>query len=181
MRSKLMSAFLAVTILVSTSFVAPKSHAVVGLLIHKKVVKVIGGIGMGVGGALGVTGLVVASGNATGWAALGQAIAAAAYLGYGIIFGGLGLIILDDKQTVADIEFTKLTDATAKGYDAYSVGVYNSELEELNAIRKTIQAEVGADDGVEKARDLWIQYSGYLSPETKAIAEAQAANFMKQK
>jgi hypothetical protein len=175
-----MSIFLALCVVLSTSFVAPKSHAVTGLLVKKKVVKVIGGIGMAGGGVLTGMGLAIAGSNASGWAAVGAAIAAGVYLGYGIILGGIGLIILDDKQTVADVEFAKLAGTNAAGMDAYAVAVYNSELEELNAVRKTIQAELDPENSMEKARDLWNQYSGYLSPETKALAEAQATHFMKQ-
>jgi hypothetical protein len=177
-----MTLLLALVLFISTSFVAPKAEAVVGLIIKNRITTVIGGIGTAGGLVVTTMGVVTyATAVTTGWAALGTAIAAAAITGYGIIIAGIGLVILDDKETVADFEFVKLSQKEAPQFDAADIATYNSELAELNAIRKTMQVEIKADQTVEDAKKLWLNYSQYLSPETKEIAEAQAAYFMNQR
>lgn len=182
MKARFISMLLAVAIFFSTSFVAPKAEAAVGLVIKNKVVKTIGGIAAGSGGGLLAAGVIITAGSTTfGWSALGSALLAIALTGGGLIVGGIGLIVLDDKQTVADVEFVKLTKALAPQFSDVDIAIYNSELDDLNAIRKTIQAEIKDAHSVKDANSLWLNYSQYLSAETKAMAEAQAANFINKR
>lgn len=174
MKTKLTTFMMAFAIFFTSNFFAPKSEALIGLLVKKKVVKVIGGIGLAAGGVGVVSGVATISTATTLSSALGGVI----FIYLGAIAGGIGLVILDDN-TVVDMEFNQVTKELAPDFSEYDIAIYNSELEELNAIRKTIQAEVGENDTMEKAKDLWLDYSQVLSPETVAIAQDQVLKFSK--
>jgi hypothetical protein len=170
---KLTALFLAFSILVSSNFIASSSHAAVGLIFKSRVVKTIGGIGSA--GGLTLLGVSVIVGKTT--KTFSGLLYALVGIYYGVILGGVGLIVLDD-QTVADIEFMPLTAERAPQFDQGQLNIYNAELAELNAIRKTIQAETADSEALEDAAKLWNQYKAYLSPETVEIAEFQARQFL---
>lgn len=174
---KVISTIMLTVVLAVTTFHSPRSEALVGLIFKKKIVKVIGGIGALGGATLGVSGLAVATSST---ATLGSAIGGAILIVYGIALGGIGLIILDD-DTLADVEFRKISldnPVDYEGFSAAEVEIYNSEIDLLNSIRQSIIAEVDESEDTAGAEKLWLQYADNLSPETFEIAKAQAKKFV---
>ena len=177
MRNRVLSIFMAFSIFMASNFIVTKNaDALIGLAVRSKVVKVIGGIGA-VGGATLFTSGYIAGATATN---LGHIVWMVVAVSYGAAIAGIGLIILDDN-TVADLEY-QLIDEKSSDYSKYTqsqIDTYNSELEELNAIRKTIQAEVTGDDNdFEPAANLWKEYSQMLSADTVMIAQDKAVEFI---
>jgi hypothetical protein len=160
---------------VALNLVLPgRADATVGLIFKSPMAKTIGGIGAKSGVVLsGASYLVYITANN-----LGVVIASALGVAAGLGVGALGLIILDDK-TVADMEFMALPIING-ARDAEKIEIYNSELSELNAVRKTIQFEIQNSEDQELPRRLWEEYRLNLSPETVEVAEEQAANFMRE-
>lgn len=177
MRNKFLSFFMAFSIfLASNLVVTPKAEALVGLAFRGKVVQAIGGIGV-VGGAAIFTSGYIAGVTATNLSGIVWLVVGATY---GLAIGGIGLIILDDN-TVVDLEYQMIDENSAdfSKYSQLEINTYNSELEELNAIRKTIQAEVPADSkDFDQAASLWKEYSQMLSPATVMIAQDKAVEFI---
>ena len=177
MRNKILTFFMACSIFLASNLVVTKNaEALVGLAFRSKVVQVIGGIGV-VGGAALFTSGYVAGATATNLGGIVWLVVGATY---GVAIGGLGLIILDDN-TVVDLEYQKIDESSAdfSKYSQLEIDIYNAELEELNAIRKTIQLEVPADNkNFDQAASLWKEYSQVLSPETVMIAQDKAVEFI---
>ncbi len=127
----------------------------------------------------GVAILVVSAGGAYGGYRLiktgrtGLGIAAFAVTAVG---GYFGLLILDGEQSA---KFAELSAEAAQelGVSESDREIFNSEVEQVNAIAREIGSElVKADsDSVELSRDLWIDLGSELSPETMktVIAIAQ--------
>lgn len=179
MKNKILSILMALNIFVASNIVTSQnSHALVGFIFKSKVVKVIGGIGAGAGASLFTVGFVAGSTASN----VGTLIWSVFAMVYGPAIAGVGLIILDDN-TVVDLEFQEINSESEdfRDYTSLEIETYNAELEELNAIRKTIQLEV-ADDAktIDDAADLWKYYSEVLSPATIKIAEAKAAKFIEE-
>jgi hypothetical protein len=90
--------------------------------------------------------------------------------------GYFGFIILDGEQ---EAKFAELSPegADALGISAAEVAVYNSEIEQVNAIAREIGSELVKQnsDSPELARDMWADLGTELSPETMktVIAIAQ--------
>lgn len=127
-----------------------------------------------------------------GVAAIGVS-AAAAYGGYRLVkngktaagiavmvlatAGGLfGLMLLDGEQEAKFSELS-LDSADDLGITASELEIYNSEVEQVNAIAREIGSELNGQgsDSAELARDMWIELGTQLSPETMktVIAIAQ--------
>lgn len=174
MGKKLITLSLMFAIFFTSNFAAPKANALVGLLVKSKTTKIVGGIGAGAGAAT-VGGVFIYAATTTS-ATLSQAIGAILVAYLGIVVGGIGLLVLDDN-TVADVEFMPIVKSKTPKFTDYDIKIYNSELEELNAVRKTIQAEVSENTPVSEVTKLWNEYKEVLRPETIAIAEAVAADF----
>lgn len=163
---------------VSTTTFTPKAEALIGLMFKAKSMKAIGGIGA-LGGAVITGGSLIAIKTANN---LATAILAATVSYAGLILAGVGLIILDDGQ-VADIEFRAISDEHAKSLTNFTeseIAIYNSEVEELNAIRQTVVAESEVSEDTKDAEKLWLEYSDALSPETFEIAKYQAKMFIEK-
>lgn len=175
MSKKLIAMSLFFAIFMTSNFTGPKAHALVGLVAKSQTVKVIGGIGVGSG--VVTVGSVFVYAATTTSTSLSSALGAVLIAYLGILVGGLGLLILDDN-TIADIEFMPVIESKTDEFNDYDIAVYNSELEELNAVRKTIQAETSDDATFEDVNKLWVEYRDVLSPETVAIAEAISAEFV---
>lgn len=177
MRNKLLSFLMASTIfLASNAVTTQNAHALAGFIFKSKVVKVIGGIGAGAGATLFTAGFVAG----TTAVSLGKLIWSVFAMVYGPAIAGVGLIILDDN-TVVDLEFQAINDQSEDfaDYSTLEIETYNAELEELNAIRKTIQLEVSDESKtIDDAAKLWENYSEVLSPATIKIAERKAATFI---
>ncbi len=154
----------------------PRSEALIGLIFKSRIVKTIGGIGAIGGGA--VTGIGLISAGSAG--NVGSLIVGAGLAYWGLILGGIGIIILDENK-VADIEFRSIDVARPQDYVGFSrsdVEIYNSEVELLNAVRQRIMKEVGEEGDTADAERLWMKYEHYMSPETFAIAKAKAKKFV---
>lgn len=150
------------------------ANAIVGLTLHKNNLRSIGVIASGGGGATFVGSLFF--GLTTKFSA------ATAYIAFtGMILGPvvstIGLIILDDKN-VNTIEFKPIDlDST---YSLKEIEIYNSEIDELNAIKSTIEDEISQYEWNDhEANKLWLDYSEVLSPETVKIAQDKALRFLK--
>jgi hypothetical protein len=90
--------------------------------------------------------------------------------------GYLGFIILDGKQEAKFAEIS--ADAASElGVSEAEREIYNSEIEQVNAIAREIGSELvnQNSDSVEAARDMWMDLGTELSPETMktVIAIAQ--------
>lgn len=102
-------------------------------------------------------------------------------LGSGIIListaaGFYGFLLLDGEQ---EAKFAELTaeGAEAIGVSAAEAEIYNSEIEQVNAIAREIGSELvrQKSDSAELAKELWTELGAELSPETMktVIAIAQ--------
>lgn len=173
MKQKALTFILGFAVLAMSNFITtPKAEAAIGLIMKNKTAKTIGGISAG-----GSAGVFVAGALLSKAGIVTFNLASAILFIYGtMFFGALGLVVLDDN-TVADMNFIPIDPARvdqAKGLTLEEIQVYNSELEELNAIRKTIQAEMNEESKVSEATELWNAYKVYLSPETAKVAEIKA-------
>jgi hypothetical protein len=168
MKSRLLTLVMAFSVFfMSQLMTAQKSDAAVALIIKNKTALTIGAIGLGInGGAYGLAALGAFSFN------LGSAIAFAVSV---VTFGGISLLVLDDK-TVADMEFSEMN-LDNKNFSIDEIQMYNAELEELNAIRKTMQEEIADKGTLEQANNLWEEYKEMLHPSTVKIAENMATGF----
>ena len=179
MKKRLLTLMMAFSMFAASNFVTTqKAHALVGFAFKSKVVKTIGAIGTGAGvGVFGV-GILIAKFGAATLSNLGAALVT---LIYGPIIAALGLIILDDN-TVVDLEYQPIDLLDTEAHSNFSldeIQMYNAELEELNAVRKTIQEEVSAQGtDLEQAKALWDEYSQALHPSTIKVAEKKAAEFI---
>lgn len=179
MKSRILTFIMASFFIVSANLItAKKADAIVSLIIKNKTAATVGGIATG-------TSAVVFFGAA----ALGQAgvitftLGSALLLTMGTAFvGAVGLIVLDDK-TVVDIQYRPidyLNTEMAENFSLDEIQMYNAELVELNAIRKTIQAEMTDKNTVKDANRLWNSYKDVLHPATIKIAELKAQELVSQ-
>lgn len=157
------------------NFIAPKAEAAVGLIIKHQTATTVGGIAAA--GSAGVLGGAILLGQL---GVVNYSLGGVILLLFGTAFvAAVGLIVLDDK-TVADMDFVRLNNKNnISDFDHYTVEVYNSEINELNAIRKTIQSELSEKSTVEESRDKWNEYKEFLSLETIEVAEFMAQNLAK--
>lgn len=155
--------------------IAQKSEAVVGLLIRNRTTAVVGGLTAG-GGLLfsGIIYTAAVGSGATGFAALQVAIYATIFVSLGWTAAILGIIVLDDKS-VNEFRFLPLDNV--ENHDA--IAIYNSELDQLNAIKERIEFEYDQNPKVD-TKALWNEYAQSLSPETFGVAQAIADGFVKQ-
>ena len=139
--------------------------------------KTIGGLGALGGATFGA----VSYAGAIATTDLGTMITLSLFTAWGITLGGVGIILLDDKNTIADIEFTSLNLDAPETYSGFSKGeaeTYNADLPLLNAIRQTIASEVNNSGNTQDAELLWKEYSSSLHPVTFEIAKSKAKVFV---
>ncbi len=81
-----------------------------------------------------------------------------------------GALMLDSEQE-AELEFRVITDGQRGLRDiaARDIAIYNSQVNELNAVYQTVTAEVARDASV-LPQDRWEAYSDLLAPETLRVA-----------
>jgi hypothetical protein len=173
---RLLSLVLSFCILYTATLpIAQKSEAVVGLLIRNRTTAVVGGLTAGSGIIFSsiIYGAAVSSG-ATGLAALQVAIYATIFVSLGWTAAVLGIVVLDDKS-VNDFKFLPLDNRD--NHDA--INVYNSEIDQLNAIKERIEYEYDQNPKID-TKSLWNEYAQSLSPETFSVAQAIADGFVKQ-
>lgn len=146
-----------------------QSQAVVGLFMKKQSVQTIGAIASGSGSAVFTAALVTATVTNASNQALGYIIAGAVL---GPIISTIGLIILDENSN-SMLEFQEIGQ-DSRDFNLYTseeIEIYNSELEELNAIKNTIEEDA---INAENSQLLWKQYSETLHPATVKIAQDKA-------
>jgi hypothetical protein len=161
-------------VLMATLPFTQKSEAIVGIIIKNRTTRVVGGLGAG-GGMLFSTIVYNAaiSSGVTGWAALQVGITAAVYVSVGLTVGMLGLVVLDD-QTSNEFKFLALDESLNP---AWEVKIFNQEIDQLNAIKEMIEAEVDKNPETDTA-NLWNHYGQLLSPETMMVARTIAQSFL---
>lgn len=151
-----------------------KSEAAVGLIAAPAVI-VVGGVVAAVGGVLTID--AFAEGpicTAPGF----DGILSCLFTGVvGLSLAGVGLLILDGEQELAFAEANSSM-KHLKGVSAEEIAVYNSELDQLNAINAEITAEVKADKSVD-AKARWSEMSSLVSPETMKIAALNGEALLK--
>jgi len=179
MKTKLLTMLMAFTFFISANLAtAPKADAVVALIIKNKTAATVGGIATGTSAAVFFGGVGLANAGVVTFN-----LASAVLFTMGTAFvGALGLIILDDK-TVVDIEFQPidyLDTETVAGLSLDEIQMYNAEIDELNAVRKTIQSEMSDSSTVKDANKLWNSFKDILHPATVKIAEMKAAGLAGQ-
>lgn len=140
-----------------------KSHAVVGLLLGNPIVSAVGGLA-----TLG--GYAVTTHNS------GDIASNLRHGFFGLIVAVVGITLLGETQK-AEIEFTAIQDSSK--FTAEELAVYNSELEELNAINQTIAAEATAHPKTVDVEALWNEYGAVLSPETLKVASYTSYKLIK--
>ncbi len=172
---------LALTVLLgfSSAIVAPRpAHAIIGLAASASAVRTAGGITLLGGGV--ITGASLVIGLTAGASNLAEALVVVIMAAYGIAIGtvtaGIGLIILDADNGQADLTFLPVdptqTDLLAQAQVTPAmVEIYNTETEELNAARQSIDAEIARTGGsVEDAKVLWESIRSQFQPESITVA-----------
>lgn len=90
-------------------------------------------------------------------------------IGVAAMLGLVGYIVLDQDGS-SDFQFATLSPKKAEnlGIEKTSLEIYNSEINELNAVKNSVSAELSRTESpsLEKSAALWREYQGALSPET---------------
>lgn len=160
---KQLTAFFLVFSLLFVS-IPQKSHAIVGIAIKDKTTRTIGGIITAVSG-------VTAIGTITALSVTGTYFTGALTL---ILFSipgaAIGLVVLDEKN--ADLKFRPLTEdkALLLGISNDDLEIFNSEVDELNAIKAEVESQVTDKLSDEEIALMWSDYAQSLSPETMTVA-----------
>ncbi len=157
--SLLLALILSFCVLVGTT---PKADAVVGLIIKHKTARVVGGV-MTVGGVATFFGSMLAS-------SVVSASVSIAVMMVSVPVAALGLVVLDEKN--ANLSFSVLAeeDVSMLGATAQELNVYNSQVDELNAVTDEIESIVTDKTSTEEINRLWQEYKDTLSPETLKVA-----------
>ncbi|MFL5786358.1 MAG: hypothetical protein ACJ76H_17195 [Bacteriovoracaceae bacterium] len=140
----------------------PKAEAVVGLALNHHTVKVVGGV-MSVSGVGGFFGGML----------LSSVVSATITLPIMIVSGPLafaGLIVLDEKNASMDFAVLSPENASAIGASSDELAVYNSEVDELNAVKADIESRTTEEASNEEITGLWKEYVDSLSPQTLKVA-----------
>lgn len=173
-----MKAFVFALLISLTAFHTTPSQALVGVALQKKSIKAIGGIAAAGGGTLAVMG-IVAGKSASGLAAAATAM----FTGAGFL-GFLGGLVILEGDRAGELSFSQITNETRDNYPELSDGEIEQfnqqvDLKKLNAISQTITMELAQveKDEVEAAKELWLQYSQSLHPNTAKVATVIAYRF----
>lgn len=182
MKKKLLSFLLALSIFsVGSLYTYKDSHALVGLLFRSKSLRSFGSITAGVSATTSLVGfasIIPLAATFPGSSAPFYALAAMFYGAYAAVFG---LVILDDN-TVVGLDYLPITEfhPDFKNYTQAEIDIYNSEIDELNAIKNTLDEELkDANNFKELGPRLWQEYSNSLHPTTVKIAQDQAVKLLK--
>lgn len=140
----------------------PKADAVVGLIIKHKTARVVGGI-MTVGGVATFFGSMLAS-------SVVSASITIAVMVVSVPVAACGFVVLDEKN--ADLKFSVLDkgEASQIGATVAELNVYNTEVDELNAVKEEIESRVTDTTSTEEINHLWLEYKDSLSTETLKVA-----------
>ena len=172
--------FISMVLVLSLIFgmlVPKRSEAIVGAAIAVPAVVTVGAITGGTGFAT-VLGTMIYGTTCSG---RGCALDGIVLFLMGAAVLIVGLVILDDNSH--GMEFTALneTKAEALGITAEQAAAYNSELDEINAAKQTVQMEVVKMEkpSVDEAHALWQEMRGNISPEAYGALEKVSAEFVK--
>ncbi|MFL5784465.1 MAG: hypothetical protein ACJ76H_07655 [Bacteriovoracaceae bacterium] len=148
------------------------ARSAVGVSFAAPVVVVLGVAALGVSGGAGYAGYRLIKKKTTGMVVAGVgALLASAGAAY------FGLLLLDGNQQGQFGEISSES-AAALGVSAQDIAVYNSEVEQVNAIAREIGEQLNGQENVELSRDLWVELGSELSPATMktviAIAQQEA-------
>jgi hypothetical protein len=140
----------------------PKASAAVGLIIKHKTARVVGGV-MTVGGVATFFGSMLAS-------SFVSATISIAVMVVSVPVAAVGLVVLDEKD--ADLSFSELSEEDASKIEAtaFELNVYNTEVDQLNAVKVEIESRVTDETSTEEINCLWQEYKDKLSPETLKVA-----------
>lgn len=91
-------------------------------------------------------------------------------------FGFLGGVILLDEET-GSFEFSQLDNQAVKelGITEREAETYNSEIEEVNIIFAEVSGSLDEESSVEESKELWAEYSEFVSPETFQVMQKLAS------
>lgn len=158
----------------TTTVVTPRpAQAIIGIAVASYALRTAGGITMLLGGAGVGAGAIYAAYTGTAFV-----IGGTTALGVGTLIAtvtaGIGLILLDEKSgslAFQTIDVANTATYANAGVTADQVAVYNTEIDELNAARETIDSEMVRTNGsMEDAKVLWESYRSHFSPETITVA-----------
>ena len=163
-----------ISAILATSFVPRQSQAAVG-----GVMSIFGGAGipvMVVGGVT-VAGGVALYGTALAIKAEGSDSDAWRAFGIGILSLGVtlvGLVVLDSKDQQG-VTFGPLDEKTAQTLNVSpnELSAYNSELDEVNAIRDEVTARLleSKNPTVQESQAAWAEFKDSISPESFSVVE----------
>ncbi len=158
----------------TTTVVTPRpAQAIIGLAVASYALRTAGGVTMLLGGTAAGIGIGYALYTGTS-VAIGVTSAAAIGTLLGTVTAGIGLLLLDGNQgalvfQTVDVANTSLY--APAGVTAAQVAVYNTEIDELNAVRESIDAEMVRTNGsVNDAKVLWESYRPHFAAETITVA-----------
>ena len=174
---------LMISAVLATGFVPRQSQAAVGGVMSifggaGIPVMVVGGVTTAGGLALYGTALAVKAGgsDSDGWRAFGIGI-----LSIGVTL--VGLVVLDSKDQQGAV-FGTLDDKTAQAMNISSneLAAYNSELDEVNAIRDEVTARLleSKNPTVQESQAAWSELKGSISPESFSVVEKISLNMVSQ-
>jgi hypothetical protein len=151
----------------------PKAEAVVAIAIKNRTVRTVGGVVT----AAGVSGFTISAivANVTGsYSAIGLMILS-------VPVAIVGLVILDEKN--ADLKFSQLPLKKARvlAVSPEDIAIYNTEVEELNVVKETIESRVSDKSTQADIDYLWSEYKDTLSPETLKVAAQVTIKVLTQK
>jgi hypothetical protein len=141
---------------------APKAEAVVGLALNHHTTKVVGGV-MSVSGVTGFFGGML----------LSSIVSATITLPIMIVSGPLafaGIIVLDEKNATMEFAVLSPDNGSNVGATQEELVIYNSEVDELNAVKAEIESRTSEDSSSEEIAGIWKEYVDTLSPETLKVA-----------
>lgn len=155
------------------SIYSTNSQALVGYFIKKSSLKTIGAIAAGSGSATFLSTLAYATFATTSQASFSPIILGAVI---SPIISGIGLIILEDSH-ISTLEFKNIQSSHL--FNSQEVEIYNNEIDELNAIVKTMQYEYDSDNKAD-LKKLWKSYCEVLDPVTVKIATYQSSKLIER-
>ena len=88
----------------------------------------------------------------------------------------IGLIMLEDEQSMSFAEISS-SEASKLGISASELAIYNSQLDEVNALFSHVDSELSsiAKPSIQDSSDLWASVKGAVAPETFSVMQKISA------
>lgn len=83
-----------------------------------------------------------------------------------------GLILLDEEGAEVSFEKISLEQASKLKLSQKEITIYNSEIDEINAVFEEVSNELAEDSTIDDARNIWQEYKEYLSPESFKVMQS---------